>query len=127
MYSIIGSGFGLYGYLPAIIKLQKKGLVLPEKYKEKILLRPELREFEKDILWVKDSDEALIKTTHLIVAVPPNTQYSLVKKIVKKTNIKTIYLEKPIAPSVEKSNDLLKFLDLNKVKYVVGYSFLSSS
>ena len=46
MYSIIGSGFGLYGYLPAIIKLHKKGVVLPEKYKEKILLRPELKEFD---------------------------------------------------------------------------------
>ena len=124
MYSIIGSGFGLYGYLPAIIKIHKKGVVLPEKYKEKILLRPELKEFEKDITWVKDRDEALMRTTDLIIAVPPNIQYSIVKKIVKKTNIKTVYLEKPIAPTVEMSNELLKLLDLSKVNYVIGYSFL---
>lgn len=124
MYSIIGSGFGLYGYLPAIINLHKKDLVLPEQYRKKILSRPELREFEKDIVWIKNRREVLEKTTDLIIAVPPYIQYDLVKKIVKETKIKTLYLEKPIAPTPEMSNNLLKFLDLNKVTYVIGYSFL---
>jgi hypothetical protein len=124
MYSIIGSGFGLYGYLPAIVSLHKKGLVLPEKYRKKILSRPELRKFEKDIVWAKNRREVLEKTTDLIIAVPPCIQYDLVKKIVKETRIKTLYLEKPIAPTPEMSNNLLKFLDLNKVTYVIGYSFL---
>ncbi len=124
MYSIIGSGFGLYGYLPAIINLHKKDLVLPEEYKKYILSRPELKEFEKDIVWVKDRREAIEETTDLIIAVPPSIQYNLVKKIVRETKIKTLYLEKPIAPTPEMSNNLLKFLDLNKINYVIGYSFL---
>jgi len=124
MYSIIGSGFGLYGYLPAIIKLNKKGVVLPEEYKKTILARPELKEFERDIIWAKNKADALKKTTELIIALPPSIQYSTVKKIIKETKIKTIYLEKPLAPTPEKSKNLLKLLNLNEVNYVVGYSFL---
>lgn len=124
MYSIIGSGFGLYGYLPAIVKLHKKDVVLPKEYREKILSRPELKEFDKDIVWVESKDEALKKTTNLIIAVPPYIQYRAVREIVKKAKIKTVYMEKPVAPTPEMSIDLLNFLDLNKVNYVVGYSFL---
>mgnify|MGYP000026360020 CR=1 FL=1 len=124
MYSIIGSGFGLYGYLPAIIKLNKKGVVLPEEYKKTILARPELQEFERDITWTKNKADALKKTTELIIALPPSMQYSTVKKIINETKIKKIYLEKPLAPTPEKSKNLLKLLNLNELDYVIGYSFL---
>jgi len=124
MYSIVGSGFGLYGYLPAIIKLHgNQSVVLPEKYRKKLLDRKELSEFDKDILWVKDSNDALAKTTELIIATPPHIQYNIVKKIINETNIRSLVLEKPIAPTVEMSDDLLDFLDMHKVNYVIGYSF----
>ena len=124
MYSIVGSGFGLYGYLPAIIKLHgSKSVVLPEKYREKVLSRKELSGFDKDILWVKNSEDALAKATDLIMATPPSIQYSLVKQIVNETNIRSISLEKPIAPTADMSNDLLDFLDAHKVSYAIGYSF----
>jgi len=124
MYSIVGSGFGLYGYLPALVRLDKNNhIVLPQKYREKILSRKELKGFDRDILWASSSEEALKKTTDLIMAVPPSAQYSIVKKIVKESNIETINLEKPIAPSAELSEDLLDFLDFHEIKYVIGYSF----
>jgi hypothetical protein len=124
MFSIIGSGFGLYGYLPAIISLESKKVVLPEEYRLKVLSRPELRSFEQDILWVKNKSEALKKTTDLILALPPSNQYSLVMKIIKDANLKNVYLEKPIAPCFEKSAKVLDFLDSKKIKYIVNYSFL---
>jgi predicted dehydrogenase len=124
MYSIIGSGFGLYGYLPAIIKLHKKDVVLPIKYKESILSRSELIEFEKSIIWVKDRDEALKKTTDLVIAVPPDAQEELIINIIHNYKINTLFLEKPIAKTPEKAAKILELIKNSRIKCIVGYSFL---
>ena len=43
---ILGSGFGLYGYLPAIYKISKN-IFLNTKYEKKIKNRAELKKFLK--------------------------------------------------------------------------------
>ena len=45
-YLILGGGFGLYGYLPALIGL-KKNVITNIKYKKIIQKRPDLHEMSK--------------------------------------------------------------------------------
>ena len=124
MYTIIGSGFGLYGYLPAIIKGLQGEVVLPERYLPKIRVRPELKDLEERILWVKNKELALQKATKLIVAVPPSIQSEVVRNSIESSKIKTVYLEKPVAPTPKDAIKFFEFFELNEINYVIGYSFL---
>jgi len=38
MTGIIGSGFGLYGHLPAIAQVDTEPILLPQRYKSKFYL-----------------------------------------------------------------------------------------
>ena len=111
MYTIIGSGFGLYGYLPAIIKGLQEEVVLPERYLPKIKIRPELKDLEGSILWVKSKELALKKATKLIVAVPPSIQSEIVRNSIESSKIRTIYIEKPVAPTPKETFKLFEFFE----------------
>ena len=127
MFTIVGSGFGLYGYLPAILQELGDKVILPEEYLSKVRSRRELKELEKDIFWVKNKELAIKKATKVIFTVPPNYQYKAVKNLFNdngRNNVQTIFLEKPVATSPAKSIELLEFLESKEVDYVIGYSFL---
>ena len=127
MFTIVGSGFGLYGYLPAILQELGDKVILPEEYLSKVRSRRELKELEKDIFWVKNKELAIKKATKVIFTVPPNYQYKAVKNLFNdngRNNVQTIFLEKPVATSPVKSIELLEFLESKEVDYVIGYSFL---
>ena len=127
MFTIIGSGFGLYGYLPAILQELGDKVILPEEYLPKVRNRQELKELEKDIFWVKNKELAIKKATKVIFTVPPNYQYKAVKNLFDNdgcNSIQTIFLEKPVATSPIKSIELLELLESKEVDYVIGYSFL---
>lgn len=127
MFTIVGSGFGLYGYLPAILQELGDKVILPEEYLSKVRNRRELKELEKDIFWVKNKELAIEKATKVIFTVPPNYQYKAVKNLFDDdgcNSIQTIFLEKPVAASPIKSMELLELLESKEVDYVIGYSFL---
>ena len=127
MFTIIGSGFGIYGYLPAILQELGDKVILPEEYLSKVRSRRELKELEKDIFWVKNKELAIKKATKVIFTVPPNYQYKAVKNLFNdngRNNVQTIFLEKPVATSPIKSIELLELLESKEVDYVIGYSFL---
>ena len=127
MFTIVGSGFGLYGYLPAILQELGDKVILPEEYLSKVRSRRELKELEKDIFWVKNKELAIKKATKVIFTVPPNYQYKAVKNLFNdngRNNVQTIFLEKPVATSPIKSIELLELLESKEVDYVIGYSFL---
>ncbi len=123
MTGIIGSGFGIYGYLPAVL-LEDKNVYLLEKVKHNFLLRSELAQFYSRIYWINDIECFLNQIDTLIIAVPPLHQSEIINKILDFPNIKNIIIEKPLAPSPEESINILnKLKDLNK-NFRIGYSFL---
>jgi predicted dehydrogenase len=123
VYTIIGSGFGLYGYLPALTQLGMK-VVLPTSYKDKVLARPELSKTLNHIEWVKDQNTALNITNGLVVATTPKIQKEFISYYLTFSNIKRILIEKPIAITPEQSVQLLDQLDKSKKRYAIGYTFL---
>lgn len=99
MYTIIGSGFGLYGYLPALIEAYGEDVILPESYRARLLIRSELVQFLPKIFWVQTLEEAISKATGVVLATTPKQQFSIASQILNHSNIKRLILEKPVAPS----------------------------
>lgn len=128
-YTIYGSGFGIYGYLPAILKHSPNILYLPKDYYLKIKKRPELRKFLTQIYWKDNKDLCLINSKKIIISIPPKSQKLLIKSFFQKLPKdilakKMIYLEKPICENPEGSKELIKVLNEKKISYKINYSFL---
>jgi predicted dehydrogenase len=124
---ILGSGFGLYGYLPALIEAGGKQIFLPVRYKEKFSTRSELQKYACYIQWVFD-DKALFESIDsIVIALPPLYQLNLVKKLLHFKNIKYFILEKPLAVSPEKSSQLMDELVRSNKTFLIGYNFRFTS
>ncbi len=124
MVTIFGSGFGLYGYLPALIEGVNESVCLPSKYLKTIRSRADLSALEGEILWVKSEDDAIKRSSKVVVSVNPIRQFGIVKKCVALGFKGHFFLEKPLAESPKEASKLLDFLDDSGVSYSVGYSFL---
>lgn len=122
-FAIIGSGFGLYGYLPAIIK-SKCGIILAEKYKKKIELRTDLKSYLKFIDWSSSKEVSISRATSVAIAVPPEAQKNIINQILNRSNIKHIILEKPLCPTPKESIELLKRISETKKQFRISYIFL---
>lgn len=124
MIGIIGSGFGLYGYLPAALH-QEDNVLLVEKARQTFSQRHELRHFADRIIWVDDVEELLRQADTLIISTPPAVQEAYVRRVVGCfKNIKNFILEKPLATDPERSASLLKLLQKHKTNFRINYSFL---
>ena len=120
---LYGSGFALNVYLPALISLGTNKIfinkniisnasenIMLEKYKEYILYRDE--EEYKDQLF-----------NYIIFAVQPSKQYSLIFNKINLKNTNTLILEKPIASSPVKAQEIFERLKNLKSNYLINYSF----
>ena len=120
---ILGSGFGLYGYLPAVYSFSKR-IYLNEKYEKIFKNKKKLSKFKKKIEWFSRISDLEKKIDITIIAIRPNEQIKFLKKLISlKKRYKHFFLEKPIAKSPNQSVQLLKFLKKNKIRYSFGFIF----
>lgn len=120
---ILGSGFGLYGYLPCFLNNKHKVYTLL-RYKKKILLRKDLRKYEKKINFIRDTNELLENSDIIVIAKRPSDQEYIIKKIIeKKLFLKEYFFEKPFCSSPLKSIHYFNLLIKQKVKFRIGYLF----
>jgi hypothetical protein len=124
MITIFGSGFGLYGYLPALIEGLNEPVCLPKKYLNTVRSRPDLSSLEEKIFWVDAEDDAIQCSSKVVVSVNPIRQFGIVRKCVSLGFKGHFFLEKPLAESPEEAKNLLDFIDDAGVGYSIGYSFL---
>ena len=123
MYTIIGKGFGLYGYLPAIL-LNNSKLILPISYLNYVNERDDIKFFSNEIIWSKDITEAIKRSKNIIFALPPLEQFHFILENKNLLKDKNIFLEKPIANSPANSFVLMQFLNNENIKFHVNYSFI---
>jgi hypothetical protein len=121
--TILGSGFGLYGYLPALIEGCKQKIVLPLRYQKKLLDRPELASYFSKIDWVSDENLALQRADTVIIALRPADQFTWVTESLKQSNVKYLRLEKPLAESPNRARELFNNLLISKITFRIGYIF----
>ncbi|WP_148713953.1 hypothetical protein [Chitinolyticbacter meiyuanensis] len=123
-FAVIGSGFGLYGYLPALLRLGSGPVLLPEKYRPILLARDELRPFDSRVHWQPSIEAALARADGVVLAVPPAAQVEWLPAVLHADQLRRVVLEKPLAPSPEIAVRTLADLACCERKIRVGYTFL---
>lgn len=126
MFAIRGSGFGLYGYLPALVGCGQR-VVLPERYRARFAERPELAPFANEVVWAKDEASALELADGAALALRPADQAELLARILAQPRLERLILEKPLAPSPDESSKLFEGLLRSKKNFRVGYAFRETS
>jgi hypothetical protein len=123
-FTIIGGGFGVYGYLPVLITKAER-LLLPIKYRKIILARKELNKFDRRISWVATLHDALLASNAVVIATPPSIQVRYVRLILREyKGVTNLILEKPLANNPKVSGKLLDELESHSKSISVGYLFL---
>lgn len=123
MFAIFGSGFGLYGYLPALVELCKEQIVLPTRYRAFFDTRPELQRYAPAITWAGDESEALSVADGVVVALLPQRQVEVAYNCLQRPAIRRLILEKPLAPDPQSALNLLEALEASQKAFRIGYTF----
>jgi predicted dehydrogenase len=124
MIGIIGSGFGLYGHLPALCVGKQVSVLIPIRYKNTFQERVELSSFDKFISWAKDENEVVNSCETVVIAIWPMGQPELIKKCLLSATVKNLILEKPLAISPELSIEILDLLRASGKNFRIMYSFI---
>ena len=119
---IIGSGFGLYGYLPSIIDFSKK-IYLSIKYKKKVENRKDLKKYLNRINWYLNLYSISDKIDCVVIAQKPKNQHEKIIELIKYIKPKIFFLEKPLSNTPKNSLSLIKSLSRKKIKFVIGFMF----
>ena len=96
--AILGSGFGLYGYLPALHALSCR-IMLPARYRSTIERRPELSQLASHITFVADENDAIDLADAVVIARRPADQLDLIPSLLHRQKLQRLLLEKPLAPN----------------------------
>jgi len=120
---ILGSGFGLYGYLPALIKFGSEKIILPERYRFKFEARSELNEFRSYIDWVSNESKVLNASDSLVIAVRPDIQEHWLSYALELFNLEFLILEKPLSSNPTKALNLLERLIKSNKQFRISYIF----
>jgi predicted dehydrogenase len=121
--AIFGSGFGLYGYMPAVLKSGAEQVLLPERYRTTFASRRELAPFAGNILWCGDEAAALDGADSAVIALKPNLQVQWVRECIRRKHITQLLLEKPLAESPVASMALFDELIQSGKRFRIGYMF----
>ena len=119
--AILGAGFGLYGYLPALSELPCR-VRLPERYRAVVQGRTELSGLASAIDWVADDKEAVNLADAVIVARRPEDQVGLIEELLAKPRIMRLLLEKPVAPDPDAAARLQGGLEASGKIVRIGYT-----
>lgn len=123
MIGILGSGFGLYGYLPALVEARGESILLPTRYRVPFFNRVELRRFASSVRWGGSDISVVDSVAVLVLALEPSRQMELIPRCIASSNIERLLLEKPLAPSPAVAIELFESLLHSQKAFRIGYTF----
>ena len=121
--AILGSGFGLYGYLPALAACTRREVVLPARYYKRFQERSELTEFSNRVRWERNEYEALRTATGAVLALCPLQQMRWLGVCLEQRNLNYLFLEKPLATTPTVASALQDRLDASDKVIRIAYLF----
>ena len=121
-FAIIGSGFGIYGYLPALLKCGQE-IVMPVRYRHVVTKRfPKIAE-SPQVGWARDELSAIQSARGVILAVNPARQENWIKVCLEEPRLEHLCLEKPLARNPSIAREVHKLLCLSGKSFSLGYLF----
>ena len=122
-FGILGGGFGLYGYLPALLQ-DGHEVVLPERYRAVLEGRLDLRSFLPSVRFVSCDEQMYECVGAMVLAVRPEDQRAKLPVILASSSVRFLLLEKPLAPTPMQSTEMLSLLEASRVNYRIGYTVM---
>lgn len=123
MWGILGGGFGLYGYLPALLAAGETAVCLPRRYHATLRARPELRPLLAQVHFVDDDDEVLARVDGLVLAQRPQDAIQRLEQLVALPRLRQLVLEKPLGPTPAAAAHLLDCLEATGKTCRAGFTF----
>jgi len=121
-WGILGGGFGIYGYIPALAQRSISRIVVLEKHIDVINKREELKQYRSLIETASTREEIIKESNSLIISVPPLIQEKYLA-CMGANNYKYLVLEKPLAATPNEACKILeKSISLSE-SMRIGYSF----
>lgn len=121
-YGVLGRGFGVYGYLPAVASLPGARMTTLERYRNTILQRPEIAGYLGQVDYVHDYQSLLDTCDALILAVRPADQDALIRDAIQRGWTGHVFLEKPMAATPRKADSLLGLIQGSGLSVAVCFS-----
>ena len=126
-FAILGSGFGLYGYMPALIAVGRGPVFTLERYRNVVRSRTELRKYEQRLVFVNQRDDLIAHCNRMVIALRPADQAGLLDELLVREWQGALFLEKPVAPTPAQSITLLQRLKAAHLPFRIGFTFLYTS
>jgi len=126
-WGILGGGFGLYGYLPALVDSGEGNVWMAARYKAQLENRPELSRYRDRVRWAASAEEIIRCADSLVFAIPPKAQQELIAGIPPHKTYQSIVLEKPVATTPAYAEMTLRETVAKAGKVRVGFTFQHAS
>jgi predicted dehydrogenase len=120
-WGIFGGGFGLYGYLPALVKSGARKVLVLDRHKGFVDARPDINQYLDCVEWLANPQEMLAAANSLVIAVPPWEQESIVRALSRPGKLRYLVIEKPIAHSPSRAEVILALAQAAAASVRVGY------
>lgn len=121
-WGILGGGFGLYGYLPALAVRTSGKIHTLERYRAILLKRPDIQNFVDRVTFEPDAGAVLAHCNAIVIALRPADQESLLMELLDQKWMGKLILEKPLAPTPERALALLQRLAASDIVYRIGFT-----
>lgn len=111
---IIGSGFGIYGWLNSFISLKNIKVCTLSRYKKKI------KQYKNKIIYFRSLKELINNIDTLVIAKRPIDQEKIIKLVLKNKRKKNLILEKPLCKDPESSIKIFHKILKKKLNFSTG-------
>lgn len=126
-FGILGSGFGMYGYAPAVRQIGYPVLTLA-RYKDTLFARPELKRNLNEFIFFENEQDLIEQSDCLVIARQPSNQFRLVMDYIDiLATKKRLFLEKPLSNSLINSSIMLNLIEQEEIPFTVAYLFKYSA
>jgi predicted dehydrogenase len=126
-FGILGGGFGLYGWMPAIARFASGPIYTLRRYEQAVLARQELRQYYDRLLFVDDEQALMSQVDAIVCAQRPVDQYALVKKYCGAGWDGVFILEKPLAPTPKQAKEICDCIVASGNRILMGFSLQYTS
>jgi predicted dehydrogenase len=123
VWGILGGGFGLYGYLPALLARGEREVALPARYRSTLQSRTELAGLCERVRYFDDDEALLNAIDSLVIAQRPADTPRRVAQALERTRLRRFVLEKPLAPTPAAAADLLAGIEQHGASCQAGFTF----